>query len=371
MIIRDTIHGNVEFDDTSAKILDLPEMQRLRGINQLGFDYFVYPGANHTRFEHSIGSMHITNELIKNIWDGKNAELGIVALIHDVGHGPFSHQSEDVIMKFTKKSHEQHGEQRIRNSRIKDYIQDSGMSFRKVMEYFKGGESCEIVGGALGSDRIDYIMRDAYYTGVAYGMVDYNRLKSKLTVYKGMPAIYQNGVSAAELMLIARYFMFEDVYGHHVARIGEGMFQNGLRNVIENGEVDANVAANMMDAQAMECLRRSKGASGIAKRLDTRNLFKRAYYQAVERDVKVAEVENALGKAGFSRDDYVVSFKGFGAERGDVAVLGKDGAKIGTLNGISPLMKAIDDIVGGKKRLLVACDKKNVVKARTAVLRLL
>lgn len=371
MIIRDTIHGNVEFDDVSAKILDLPEMQRLRSINQLGFDYLVYPGANHTRFEHSIGSMHITNELLKNIWNGKNAELGVVALIHDVGHGPFSHQSEDVITKFTKKSHEEHGEHTIKNSKIKDLIQDSGLSFKKVMDYFNGGDNCAIVGGTLGSDRIDYIMRDAYYTGVADGMVDYNRLRSKLTVYKGLPAIYENGVSAAELMLIARYFMFEDVYGHHTARIAEGMFQNGLRNVIENGEVDANAAAHMVDFQAMECLRRSGSASEIAKRLDARALFKRAYYEPVDKSLKVSDIEAALGGLGLGRDDYVVSFKGFGTRRGDVTVIDKGGAPIGTLNGMSPLMKAIDDIVGGKKRLLVACDKANAVKARAAVLKLL
>ncbi|MGI0134847.1 MAG: hypothetical protein ACREBW_07825, partial [Candidatus Micrarchaeaceae archaeon] len=173
-----------------------------------------------------------------------------------------------------------------------------------------------------------------------------------------------------ELMLIARYFMFDNVYGHHTARIAEGMFQNAVANAIDAGDVDAHDAARMVDDQIMERLRSSKSASGVAKRIDARDLFKRAYYKPLDEDVRVSEIEGTLGRAGLDKRDYVVSFKGFGADRGNVVILSKDGARIGTLNDSSPLMKTIDGLVKNKKRLLVACDKRNVAKARAAVVRL-
>ncbi|MDE1856557.1 MAG: HD domain-containing protein [Candidatus Micrarchaeota archaeon] len=369
--IRDPIYGDVEVSDVARMILETPQMQRLRYIKQLGFTYLVFPGANHSRFEHSVGSMHVTQDILDNINGNRFPEMPIIGLLHDIGHGPFSHQSEDVITKYTRMSHDQWGERVIKGSVVEDVIADSGIPLRKVLRYFRGEPGSELIGGALGSDRIDYIMRDAYYTGAAYGMVDYYRLRNKLTVYRGVPAIYEQGISVAELLLMARYFMYTNVYGHHTQRIAEGMFSNALSNAIEDGDVDPYEAAMMIDEQVMDALSESRKAKVLVGRIRARNLFKRAYYRSVDSDVKVGEVEDALGGAGLAGDEYVAVLKGFGGEKGDITVLDRNGKRIGTLGDFSPLMGTIDSLTTGKKKLLVACDKRNVARARSAVERLL
>ena len=107
-VIRDPLHGYIELDELARAIIDTVEMQRLRRIRQLGFSYLVYPGANHTRFEHSLGTYHLLNVLLDRLDVAKEVEkeLLVASLIHDVGHGPYSHVTEPLIQKFTGRSHE-------------------------------------------------------------------------------------------------------------------------------------------------------------------------------------------------------------------------------------------------------------------------
>src|ERR1035441_551033 len=114
MEIRDPIHGNIELGQTECAIIDTPEMQRLKYIRQLDLSYLVFPGANHTRFEHSLGTMQVSKILFSGTLGKSEPEFSYVGLLHDIGHGPFSHLSEPYLEKKLGKNHEQIGVDRIR-----------------------------------------------------------------------------------------------------------------------------------------------------------------------------------------------------------------------------------------------------------------
>jgi HD superfamily phosphohydrolase len=369
--IRDPIHGNINLDETETKIINTPEMQRLRYIRQLDMAYLIFPGANHTRFEHSLGTMQVTKELAHSINSEKVKEFSYVGLLHDIGHGPFSHLTEDAMKKYLKKGHEQIGEETIGNSEIKDILSDSGMSVKKILSYFREAEKIDIVGGTLGSDRIDYLMRDSHYTGVAYGIIEYDRLKCTVISCKNKLAITESGISAAESVLIARYFMYSNIYSHHAKIIASKMLQRAVDLCLENGVFDAKEMAGMRDEELLIKIRDSGGKAGaMVGKLMRRELLKRAYYKEINSNISVKELEDVIGKAGFDKEKFVVYVRTLGGAKDDVDVVGKNGA-IGKLSEISPFMQTLIGVLQNSKMLLVACDKKDVARMGEIVTKFL
>lgn len=369
MEIRDPIHGNIEINDTEERIIDTPEMQRLRYIKQLDMTYLVFPGAMHSRFEHSLGTMQVTKELVAKTYKEKGPEFSYVGLLHDIGHGPFSHLSEHFMKKYLGKTHERIGEDRIRNSEIKDIISDSGLSFSRIMSYFKEAYDIDIVGGTLGSDRIDYLMRDSHYTGVAFGIIDYDRLKNRMMLSKGKVAVIHGGISAAESMLIARYFMYTNVYTHHAKMIANKMLQNAIGIAIESDVLDAKELANMYDEQLIHRLLNSKvkSVSGLVDKIMKRRLFKRAYYKTINYEVDTKGLEDAISKAGLDSSDFVVHQVSLSGAKDDIDVVDSKGASMGKLSTVSPLVKTLGELLSDSKTLLIACDKKNKEKVEGIV----
>lgn len=371
MEIRDPIHGNIEVNPTECRIIDTPEMQRLNYIKQLDLSYLVFPGANHTRFEHSLGTMYVAKMLFSETLGKKDPEFSYVGLLHDIGHGPFSHLSEPYIEKYLKKDHEQLGVERIKNSEIADIISDSGMSLNKVLAYFQGSEKIDVVGGTLGADRIDYLMRDSHYTGVAYGVIDYHRLRAKLVLHKGRVAILEGGVAGAESMLIARYFMFSSVYMHHTKIIAATMLRNAIGGALEAGTFGADEMASMSDAELLLNIMRSKDkeAAGLVKRISQRKLFKRAYEGGFSADFDLDELKSAIMKAGFGRNDFVAHVVTFSGGGDDVVVVDEDGSPMGKLTEVSPFIKTLNQVLKDTKKLIVACDRKDTEKIGAIVKR--
>ncbi|MGI0100686.1 MAG: HD domain-containing protein [Candidatus Micrarchaeaceae archaeon] len=373
MEIRDPIHGNMEINSVEQKIIGTPEMQRLRYIKQLDMSYLVFPGTNHSRFEHSLGTMQVTKELARELYGNDETDFSYVGLLHDIGHGPFSHLTENIIEERLHRNHEQIGEARVRDSGIKDIITDSGLQFRKMIKYFKESNSIDIVGGIIGSDRIDYLMRDSHYTGVAYGIIDYERIKSSIVLSKGRVALLESGVSGAESMLIARYFMHSNVYTHHTKIIASKMLQYAIRRALDGSIFDAAELSEMCDDQLISRL----AASGIddvsetVERIRNRRLFKRAYYGKVGPDVKVRELEDAIRNAGFKDKEFSVHIVSLGGGRDDIAVVDSGGSAIGKLTDISALIKTLSEILISSRMLLVACDAGNKDKLGRTVKRFL
>jgi HD superfamily phosphohydrolase len=281
-IIKDPVHGYVEVEDFALALLDSPVLQRLRYIKQLGFSYLVYPGANHTRFEHSLGTMFLADVASRQFGLSDNEHILVVAaaLLHDIGHGPFSHASEPLMEKYLHHTHDD--VDRILKDGVGGLLRNSDVDPAEVCAVIKGKHSLSaLIHGDLDVDRMDYILRDAYYTGAPYGSVDAQRLIRHLIWTSEGTVLDENGVNAAESLLIARTLMRPTVYFHHVSRIGESMFQLAVLEHLDGSEKDsAQRLFEMDDATCMHTLRNSENpvARNLALRIYERRLYKRALY---------------------------------------------------------------------------------------------
>jgi HD superfamily phosphohydrolase len=277
-VIRDPIHDYIELDDLALALIETPQVQRLRRIRQLGFSNLVYPGANHTRFEHSLGVYHLAKHLVKQVDEQQRNELLAAALLHDIGHGPFSHATEDLIMRYTRKSHEDI-EEFLRKGEISDILKDYSLSPSVIAAHIRGDtDPGQIIHSEIDVDRMDYLVRDAHYTGVAFGLIDHVRLIHELKFNENRLVLNIGGLQAAESLLVSRFLMHPTVYFHHVSRIAESMCENAAQYMIEGG-LDPKLFRRMDDCTFMMEMKDSGGyASEIAERLENRRLFKRALY---------------------------------------------------------------------------------------------
>ncbi len=270
--IRDSVHGNLSIDDYELKLVDTPQIQRLRRIKQLGFTYLIYPGANHTRFEHSIGTMYLASLLADHLHldADKQKILRICALVHDAGHGPFSHVSEAVL----DVSHEVLTSRIIKNSLLGDIIAEN-YNTKEILDIINGiGILGQMISGELDVDRMDYLIRDSHYTGVAYGIIDIERLIYNMKLENNL-VLDKKGVQAAESTLVARYFMYPSVYQHHTTRIVNSMFRRSLEKLIKQDVIDAQQIYQYDDSDIIMACRSQEGfIKDIIQRLDNRDLFK-------------------------------------------------------------------------------------------------
>jgi HD superfamily phosphohydrolase len=302
-VIRDPIHGYIELDELAIAIIDTAAMQRLRRIKQLGFAYLVYPGANHTRFEHSLGTYHLMNVLLDTLEVAKEGEkeLLVASLIHDIGHGPYSHVTEPLLKKITGESHDDiadiiSNQDAEHSKNITEVLDEHCVDKKKVMGYIKGVGAADgddhdfsrILNGEIDVDKMDYLVRDSYYTGVAYGVVDNIRLIQGLDFFNGRLVITEKGLLPAEYLLFSRFLMCPTVYNHHTARIAQLMFLKALEYRIESRS-DALALRKMDDSELDIALRNAKGyPREMMERINERRLFKRAVYTSIN-DLRVAE----------------------------------------------------------------------------------
>ena len=234
--IRDPIHGYIYASELERKIIDTETFQRLRKIRQLAGCHLVYPGGQHSRFEHVIGSMYLAGKVgeILNmkktgISQDDAKELRAAALLHDVGHGPFSHMFEEVMAERTQFTHEDMTQKIVLKSEIGDVLEKYGVSKRSLSELAVGKSRSrqrflnDVIGGGLSVDIMDYLLRDSYFTGVEYGKVDVRRIINSFDVVDNKLAIGQAALFAFEALMIARYEMFRAVYFHRTVRAAELM----------------------------------------------------------------------------------------------------------------------------------------------------
>ena len=271
-IIQDTIHGTIKLEEWQLEVIDTAAFQRLRRIKQLGFANLVYPGANHTRFEHSLGAMHLARKLVED------EEVVAAALLHDIGHTPFSHSGEKIIERYARRKHEDVKE--IIRENFEEILDRHGIDVKKVIRKVKESP----VSGDIDVDRMDYLVRDSYYTGVAYGVFDVQRLIEKMYFDGKRLIIEEGGIRAAESMLVSRFMMYSAVYYHHVCRIAKKMFEKALVWMIESEELSIEELQKMDDYDVVALMRRSEDfPKSIIESLDRRDLFKRAVYVSLDK----------------------------------------------------------------------------------------
>ncbi|QYZ79180.1 HD domain-containing protein [Methanofollis formosanus] len=293
-IVKDPVHGDVEVGETALTLLDSPVLQRLRHIRQLGFAHLVYPGANHTRFEHSLGTMHLAATLSRHL-DLAPDETDLVtaaALLHDIGHGPFSHVSEAFMVELLGWGHEE-VERLLATGATAALLDTCGLDPAEVAAVINGRHRyAGLIHGDLDVDRMDYLLRDAHYTGVPYGLVDAGRLVRSTVLTENGVGLDFSGINAAESLLIARTLMRPVVYYHHVSRIATSMFHLALLSHLEGTGEDVGALMRMDDAALFTRLLGSPDAvaADLAARLYTRRLYKRAAYVGRDR-VNAAAVQ--------------------------------------------------------------------------------
>ncbi len=236
--IIDPIHDFIRVYEHEISIIDKPLFQRLRRIRQLSGAHLTYPAAQHTRFEHSLGVMHIAslaghalNE--KGIFKSDDIEiLRLAGLLHDIGHGPFSHLFEEIIQE-KKISHEDFGKEIILKSEIGDILSQNGFD-KKLITRIAFGDSKfqymnEIISGTLSADMMDYLLRDGYFTGAEHAKIDHKRITQSLDVYQKKLALERSALHSFESMMYSRYQMFKAVYFHKTVRAAEVMLIEALR----------------------------------------------------------------------------------------------------------------------------------------------
>lgn len=265
--ITDPVHRYIGFSEVERDIIDTSVFQRLRRIRQLAGAHLVYPSAQHSRFEHSLGTMHIAGyageNLLKKGFIGNEdniQQLRLAALLHDVGHGPFSHLFEEVLESKCKMTHEDMGKKVILETEIGDVLRGHGfipsdicrLSFGESKSSFLN----EIIVGSLSADIMDYLPRDGLFTGAEYGKIDYHRLIASFEVVAtGHLAINKSALYSFESMLISRYEMFKAVYFHKTVRSAEVMLLHSLAqadNYLQITKFSLDKFLNLTDELTLE-----------------------------------------------------------------------------------------------------------------------
>jgi HD superfamily phosphohydrolase len=302
-VIRDPLWNNIRVDAAALAVVDSAPFQRLRYVRQLGHAYLVYPGATHSRFEHALGTYHLTRRALAML--GERGELDelpdqsislvrLAALLHDIGHYPFSHALEEAGLP----SHESIAAERLRQPELAAALDAFGVPEveRRIEELIRGRSDNPLQGlvsGSLDLDKIEYLNRDARMCGVPYGTVDVDRLIHSLTLTAGpgggrTVGVHEKGVSALESLLFAKYQMYRNVYWHHAVRSATAMFKRLVRSATAQGDLDPLWIAHSTDEGLMEAVR-GMSNTDLASRLQRRQLYKRAL------DVRASEVPRGRG----------------------------------------------------------------------------
>ncbi|MBP1928745.1 HD superfamily phosphohydrolase [Methanolinea mesophila] len=296
-IIKDPVHGYIDVADFVLPLLDSPLLQRLRYVKQLGFSFLVYPGANHTRFEHSLGTMYLSDLMARQLQlDEEEQKLvAAAALLHDIGHGPFSHAIEPLMEDLLGYPHH-YIRPLLEDPYTRDALEGQGISPADLVSLIDGDHPLSgIIHGELDVDRMDYLLRDAHYTGAPYGTVDAHRLIRSTLRAKDQIVLHESGINAAESLLIARTLMRPAVYYHHVSRIAEMMFLLSVTAHLSGNRGEAFALMRMDDAKCMHTLLTSPVtvARELAEGLYARRLYKRALYVGQDQ----VNAYNLAGKA--------------------------------------------------------------------------
>ena len=323
-VINDPIHGSFSIDGVKEELLSTPEFNKLSHIKQLGLAHLVFPGAHHTRFEHSLGVSHLAGRMADSLSlsADESTIVEVAAMLHDVGHGPYSHTLEHILHERGGADHMHITEGIITgdydilsdeemklfpNRRtVPDILEsfdiepkevaslihgpDAGGKERNLFHWGEGAESFEsqdhtlahLVHGPVDCDQMDYLLRDAHFTGVRHGVIDHHRLIHCMERHSGDIAITEGGLSALEGMMTARALMYSAVYFHRVTRITEVMLSRAVERSVDSLP-EAVEMQRMVDAEVWHALDSAGSfAKDMLKRLKYRRLLKNCLTRRME-----------------------------------------------------------------------------------------
>ena len=339
-VIHDSVHGSVRVEGVFLDLLGRPEMQRLHSVHQLGLAHLVFPGANHTRLEHSLGTYHIASKMSDalRLDPDERSEVLAAALLHDLGHAPFSHTLEEVMADRIGVDHVDisrmmikgelrsisivEGDRLSDRANVREVLEAEGISPDRVASLVVSpvgpevpGQSVldveagqahfgqdnylhQIIHGPVDADQMDYLLRDAHYTGVAHGTIDLDRLLQTIAVHHGDLVVQKGGLVAVEGLLVARALMYTSVYFHKTVRIAEMM----LCKAVEMAEPSILRSIHMeTDGSLTEKLLAQGGYPGrIMTLLKYRELYKRCFSLSMA-DMDEEELDHLLLLTDYKR----------------------------------------------------------------------
>ncbi|MCR1962860.1 protein kinase [Clostridium perfringens] len=384
--IRDAIHGYIKLSQDELKIVNNRFFQRLRNIKQLGTSYLVYPCAVHSRFEHSLGVMHVATRIFEEIASKKNDILGwdeveinkqrqmlrLLSLLHDIGHPPFSHVGDN-LFNDNIKNHENMAAKIIKESELSQVINEigrkngnfncneiAGLIEGKYLSKYKLIKQI-FSGNVIDADRMDYLLRDSYMAGVKYGTYDLEHLIRAIDIdfNYGEPilAIDYKGIHVLEEFILARHYMFNQVYYHKTRRIFDKILEKCIKNYLDEREAtklpsDINEYCQLDDHKIMSYISRHN-SNYWNKMFVTRNPFKEVYgisHINSDYDRKIInEIKEKLYNSSIPKDKVIIDEHTkspiiFKDEEGNpmLGIIGKNGGSI-VIDSKSYILKNINE----------------------------
>ena len=334
--IRDPIHGYIALTPLEMRAIDSVPMQRLRRISQLGLTELVFPGARHSRFEHAVGALAVVTRIFEELrdrvgleewlprlgreptsaeWNHLLAVARWVALLHDVGHAPFSHVTESLLPP--GETHEDRSLRLVLDGDLRSVIAEGGVELLEDVTVCLDPRAeptdpalafvRETIAGPLGADRMDYLLRDSRGTGVSYGIFDLERIVHTLVPVEDPTTggiclgVDRGGVSATEGMLWARLSMFGQVYTHHTRRILDQHLREFLSEMLPGGRYPESDAEYLGwdDARVWEALRQAVESSHGEVSVSARRILRREHHRSlpyVFEGTNASAVQSALNR---------------------------------------------------------------------------
>ncbi|HET6763971.1 MAG TPA: HD domain-containing protein [Longimicrobiaceae bacterium] len=290
-VVRDPLWSTVRVDPTALRVIDTPQFQRLRYIRQLGLAYLVYPGATHTRFDHALGVYHLARWALGLLHERGEldevdpAESRLVpyaALLHDIGHYPFSHALEELDSGRVPGHHEELTARFLAAPALADALAEVAPDAPARIEALIRARSASplqgLVSGSLDLDKIEYLRRDALFCGVPYGQVDVDRLLHALTLLPDPETgrvevgVHEKGLSALESLLFSKYQMFRNVYWHHAVRSATALYKRLVQEAVDAAVITPDELVGLSDERLLVLLemraegRHDEGARRVAER---------------------------------------------------------------------------------------------------------
>ena len=290
--IKDPLYGYIRLTEIERNVIDTLAVQRLRRIRQLAGAEFVYPAANHTRFEHVLGTMYLAGVVSDNLPVQLTADerqrIRLAALLHDVGHAPFSHLFEPLLLKYMGRNHEDMSRWIIADSTLADVINKQGIDAKELSGLAVGKPSKtekpflgQIISSSFDVDKMDFVVRDSYHTGAGYGSVDVFRLIYTMDVLDGNLAVDITALPTLESLIIARLESFKTIYFHRACRAVQMMLVKALEAakddlaILQAKTPDEYLEWDDYTVWSKLCL--NKLSREIIKEISSRRLLKCAY----------------------------------------------------------------------------------------------
>lgn len=418
--IRCPIHGFIPISDWEREIVSQPAFQRLRRVRQLAWTDQVYPGAMHTRFEHSLGVMHIASQLYDTIvrrsgellksacgYDDPGLRrdrvlVRLAALLHDIGHGPFSHAGEELLphrpdsnkqfahedysaaiirheLRDAIEQHPLNGNYDLKADDVASLIEGSARGDRRI--FWR-----ELIVGQMDADRMDYLLRDSLHAGVDYGKYDWRRLRNGITavemprtspdsVHPGLRlGIDEGSIHAAEGLLLARYFMFTQVYFHKTRVAFDRHLREALREMLPEGKFPPPEQHLLKDFLAWDDWKvlgaLASGSGGIhGRRLAERNHFREVYHTpecpTPGDSERLERIESGLAGAVAAREEAGKSW--YKMDVTDIPVVSESaGGSVKPLSAYSPVIRSMQPT--RRVSLYAEPEKASAARARVAEL---